>query len=234
VSGRTPNGSSGAGYDQGAQRLDAEELAAQLEAIRDSESFRIGHTIVRALRPFRSLSRRRGPRRGPLGRAFASLLRRRRSSAPEELAIPAGDRLLGPLNDNPSTAMFIAWGLDGGQLATLTAEVAELQLMLRDFKPVFLTDSDFWEPFHEYGYWFEYIPPFEEWTRHNDRTAWPDYVSERIGSIIATYRPRHVVVYESGPLGETLRQGVLNSVLGRRGRPTEKAALRPPQRKGAS
>jgi hypothetical protein len=148
--------------------------------------------------------------------------------------IPAGDRLLGPLNDKASTALFIAWGLDRGQLATLTAEVADLQLMLRDFKPLFVTDSDFWEPFQEYGYWFEYIPPFEEWTRHNDRTAWSDYVSERIGSIIATYRPTRVVVYEGSPPGEALRQGVLNSVLGRRGRPTEKAALRPPQRKGVT
>jgi hypothetical protein len=127
--------------------------------------------------------------------------------------------------------MFMVWGLDRDALTTLVAEVARLQLMLRDFKPLFITDSDFWDPFSEHGYWFEYIPPYEEWIRHNDAVAWPDYVSERIRSIIATYRPGRVVVYESGPVGELLRRGVLNSVIGRPRRPTEKAALRPPQSK---
>jgi hypothetical protein len=123
--------------------------------------------------------------------------------------------------------MFLAWGLDGDALGSLVAEVARLQLMLRDFKPLFVTDSDSWSDFQHYGYWFEYIPPTDEWTRHNERTDWPGYVSERIGSIIETYKPARVVVYEGGPVGEALRRGVLNSVVGGSARQTEKAALLP-------
>jgi hypothetical protein len=229
--GEAPSGGA-AGEDY--KHLDAEELAAQLEAIRESESFRIGHAIVRTLRGPLMLRRRRPlPRSGgTLRRAIASLRSGEGAPDREPLAIPAGNRLLGPLNEKHSTVMFIAWGLERDELVTLTAEVARLQLMLRDFKPLFVTDSDFWDPFSEHGYWFEYVPPFEEWTRHNDATAWPDYVSERMGSIISTYRPGRVVVYEGGPVGDALRRGVLNSILGR-GRPTERAALRPPQRRGA-
>jgi hypothetical protein len=223
--------------EQPYEQAEAEELAAQLEAIRESESFRIGHAIVRFLRGPRALRRRpwtRTPRKqGALRRAIASLRGREAALEREPLEIPPGNHLLGPLNNKHSTVMFIAWGLDQDKLATLIREVAQLQLMLRDFKPLFITDSDFWDPFFEYGYWFEYIPPFEEWTRSNDPIAWPDYVGERTASIMATYRPRRVVVYEGGPVGEVLRRGVLNSVIGRPGRPTEKAALRPPQREGA-
>lgn len=210
-------------------REQAEALAAELEAITRSESFRVGHAIVRTLRaPFGRRRPRGGRGDGRLRRAVSSLLSGDRAPQREPLAIPAGDHLLGPLNEKPSTAMFVLWAVDDDQLASLTAEVARLQLMLRDFKPLFVTDSDFWAPFSEYGYWFEHIPPFEQWSRHNDPTEWPGYVSERIGSIIATYEPARVVVYEGGPAGEALRRGVLNSVIGRSVRATEKAAL-PPQ-----
>lgn len=209
-------------------RMEAEELAAQLEALRSSESYRLGHAIVRPFRKLASLRRR--PARKADGRVRRAISYLRRGDLPrtqEALTIPSGTRLLGPLNDKHKTAMFLAWGLDDDALASLVDAVARLQLMLRDFKPLFVTDSDSWSAFEHYGYWFEYIPPADEWTRHNETTGWPAYVSERIGSIIETYKPARVVVYEGGPVGEALRRGVLNSVVGRSERPTEKAALLP-------
>ena len=215
---------------QARQQREVEDLVAQLDALRESESFRVGHALVRAFRsPASALRRERGQRArgGRLRRAVSSLRAKPEAIDRGPLPIPAGTRLLGPLNDKPSTTMFLAWGLSPQGLQSLTDDVARLQLMLRDFKPLFVTDSDFWTPFEHYGYWFEYIPPADEWIRHSEAIDWPRYVSERIGSIIDTYEPRGTIVYENGTTGEALRQGVLNSIVGGRVRAAEKAALLP-------
>ncbi|HET6987980.1 MAG TPA: hypothetical protein VFI00_15245, partial [Kribbella sp.] len=65
----------------------------------------------------------------------------------------------------------------------------------------------------EHGYWFEYIPPAEEWMEHNPDTGWSEFVAERIDSIVATYAPDRIVVYEDTNKREALRRGVLNGVV---------------------
>lgn len=215
---------------QASHEREVEELVAQLDALRESESYRLGHAIVRTFR-FPAWALRREPRQkgraGRLRRAVSSLGGRTQAIDREPLPVPEGKRLLGPLNEKHTTTMFMAWGLSADELQSLIDEIARLQLMLRDFKPVFVTDSDFWSPFEHYGYWFEYIPPADEWTRHGEATDWPSYVSARIGSIIKTYDPKSILIYEGGTVGEALRRGVLNSVVGRPARSVEKAALLP-------
>jgi hypothetical protein len=196
------------------------DLASRLEAIEESESYRLGHAIVRMVRsPVASLrglgSRRRARlRRGTAGGRARAVGVSARPGVGEGFSIPAGDRTVGPLNDHPSTTMFLLWGLADDAVQSLVDDVARLQVMLRDFKPLFVTDSDSWAAFQEHGYWFEYIPPAEEWGRHRDPGEWPDYVAERIDSIVATYAPDRVIVYESGPGNEALRGGLLNSIVG--------------------
>jgi hypothetical protein len=207
-----------------------EDLRAQVEALRQSESFRIGHRIVSLVRPraaFRARRRRRGKRTKP------SRARRATKEAvkSKRFPVPPGKQLLGPLSDRHSTTMFLVWGYQSEELESLIDEVARLQLMLNDFKPLFVTDSTYWSAFHRHGYWFEYIPPADEWMRYHEPTEWPDYVSERIESIVATYLPDRLLVFENGDGLGALKRGVLNRLVTTRPRQAVRPIL-PPEGQG--
>jgi hypothetical protein len=232
-------------------RADRDEVVAQLENLQNSQSFKIGHAIIQVARfPMNAL---RGLRRGarrllPSGRdvpqleSAAAKSRKRVGSKPAKapkpkkkaaaptLSIPTETSFMGPLNEGHSTTMFLIWGFSGDELANLVADVARLQMMKRDFNPLFVTDADTWSPFQEHGYWFEYVPSAEEWMQHNPDTGWSEFVAERIDSIVATYAPDRIVVYEDTNKREALKRGVLNGVVGTQKVPIEepaKASLAP-------
>jgi len=215
-------------------RADRDKLATQLESLQNSQSFKIGHAIVQVARfPMNALrALRRGARRLlPSGRDVPQLqsaaakarkgggsksakaARPKKKAAAPTLSIPAETPFMGPLNEGHSTTMFLIWGFSGDELASLVADVARLQMMKRDFNPLFVTDADTWSPFQEHGYWFEYIPSAEEWMEHNPDTGWSEFVAERIDSIVATYAPDRIVVYEDTNKREALKRGVLNGVV---------------------
>jgi hypothetical protein len=219
-------------------RAERDKLSSQLESIQNSQSFKIGHAIVQVARfPMAALrSLGRGARRLlPSGREVPQLesaaakagkggggskgakapKQKKRPAAPT-LSIPSETPFLGPLMEGHSTTMFLIWGFDGDELAGLVNDVARLQMMKRDFNPIFVTDADTWSPFQEHGYWFEYIPSAEEWMDHNPDTGWSEFVAERIDSIVATYAPDRIVVYEDTNKREALKRGVLNGVVGTR------------------
>ena len=147
--------------------------------------------------------------------------------------VPQGNEFLGPLTDGHATTMFLLWGLSAEEIESLVEEVARLQLMQWDFKPLFVTDSDHWDAFQEHSYWFEYVPPAEDWISHNSGGDWSQFVSERIDSIIETYSPDRIVVYEDADKRGALKRGVLNGVISA-GEPvvemTTTAKLQPPAR----
>lgn len=230
----------------GAER---DKLSTQLETLQNSQSFKIGHAIVQVARfPMAAMrSLKRGARRLlPSGREVPQLesavakkarksgskppkVRKKKVAAPT-LTIPSETPFMGPLNEGHSTTMFLVWGFSGEELANLVADVARLQMMKRDFNPLFVTDADTWSPFQEHGYWFEYIPSAEEWMEHNPDTGWSEFVAERVDSIVATYAPDRIVVYEDTSKREALKRGVLNGVVGTRRMPIEeppKAMLAP-------
>jgi hypothetical protein len=240
-------------------RAERDKVTAQLETVQTSQSFRIGHAIVQVARfPMNALrGLRRGARRLlPSGRqvpqlesAAAKRARKEGGSEPAKpakppkvekpkkkkqdaptLTIPSDTNFMGPLMEGHSTTMFLIWGFNGDELANLVNDVARLQMMKRDFNPLFVTDADTWAPFQEHGYWFEYIPSAEEWMQHNPDTGWSEFVAERIDSIVATYAPDRIVVYEDTNKREALKRGVLNGVVGSQQIPVEeppKAMLAP-------
>jgi hypothetical protein len=214
-------------------RADRDRLATQLENVQNSQSFKIGHAIVQVARfPMAALrSLKRGARRLlPSGREVPQLESaaakarkpggaKKAKSKPKKaagplLSIPSETPFMGPLNEGHSTTMFLIWGFSGDDLASLVNDVARMQMMKRDFNPLFVTDADTWAPFQEHGYWFEYIPPADEWMEHNPDTGWSEFVTERIDAIVATYAPDRIVVYEDTNKREALKRGVLNGVVG--------------------
>jgi hypothetical protein len=219
-------------------RAERDKLSTQLENLQSSQSFKIGHAIVQVARfPMSALrSLKRGARRLlPSGREVPQLetaaakkarksggakpakaAKKKKKAATPTLSIPADTPFMGPLNEGHATTMFLVWGFSGDELANLVTDVARLQMMKRDFNPLFVTDADTWAPFQEHGYWFEYIPSAEEWMRHNPDTGWSEFVAERVDSIVATYAPDRIVVYEDTSKREALKRGVLNGVVGTR------------------
>jgi hypothetical protein len=249
-------------------RVERDQVTQQLKSVLESQSFRVGHAIVRVARfPLvvaRALVRlARRIVRGllnrvlrPAGRAVARAARAvgsflrllpsrlgrlakrggraakatmpKSKPAPQPkagaagapkpadervISVPQGNDFLGPLTDGHATTMFLLWGLSEDEIDSLVDEVARLQLMQWDFKPLFVTDSDHWEPFQDHGYWFEFVPPAEDWMSHNSGGDWSQFVSERIDSIIETYAPDRIVVYEDAAKRGALRRGVLNGVI---------------------
>jgi len=213
-------------------QAELEDLRAQLEALRQSESFRLGHRIVGAFRPLAALRARRR-RRGTATRSSPTSRAGRKARKVKRFPVPPGRQILGPLNDRHSTTMFLVWGYRPEELESLIDEVARLQLMLNDFKPLFVTDSTHWSAFHRHGYWFEYIPPADEWMNYHEPTEWPDYISERIESIVATYLPDRLLVYEKGDGLKALKRGVLNRIVTARPRETVRPKLPPPEGQGS-
>jgi hypothetical protein len=229
-------------------RADRDKISTQLESLQNSQSFKIGHAIVQvarfpmaAMRGLKRSARRLLPsgREVPQLESAAAKARKSGGSTPAAKAakavkppkpkkpafptldIPSETPFMGPLNEGHTTTMFLVWGFSGDELANLVGDVARLQMMKRDFNPLFVTDADTWAPFQEHGYWFEYIPSAEEWMEHNPDTGWSEFVAERVDSIVATYRPDRVVVYEDTSKREALKQGVLNGVVGTRHIPVE-------------
>ncbi|HEY6637732.1 MAG TPA: hypothetical protein VIZ61_08635 [Solirubrobacterales bacterium] len=218
-------------------RAERDRLSSQLESVQNSQSFKIGHAIVQVARfPMAAMrSLRRGARKLlPSGREVPQLEsaaakarkggdakepkvpKPKQKPAAPTLSIPSETPFLGPLMEGHSTTMFLIWGFNGEELANLVNDVARLQMMKRDFNPLFVTDADTWAPFQEHGYWFEYIPSAEEWMQHNPDTGWSEFVAERIDSIVSTYAPDRIVVYEDTNKREALKRGVLNGVVGTR------------------
>jgi hypothetical protein len=252
-------------------RVERDQVTQQLTSVQESQSFKVGHAIVRvarfplvAVRALVRLARRivrgllnrvirpsaRGVARavravasflGSLPSRLARLAKRSgraakaripkpkpapkpsaakpaaagASKADEDrvISVPQGNDFLGPLTDGHATTMFLLWGLSDEEIDSLVDEVARLQLMQWDFKPLFVTDSDHWGSFQEHGYWFEFVPPSEDWISHNSGGDWMQFVSERIDSIIETYSPDRIVVYEDASKRGALRRGVLNGVI---------------------
>ena len=151
------------------------------------------------------------------------------------ISVPEGNQFLGPLTDGHATTMFLLWGLSEEEIDSLVDEVARLQMMQWDFKPLFVTDSDHWGPFQDHSYWFEYVPPAEDWISHNSGGDWSQFVSERVDSIVEMYAPNRIVVYEDSAKRGALRHGVLNGVISA-GEPvvevTTTGKLQPPQGNG--
>jgi hypothetical protein len=218
-------------------RSERDKLTLQLETLQNSQSFKIGHAIVQAarfpmiaIRGLRKSARRLLPsgREVPQLESAVAKARRKGGGKTEKpaktkkpkkagsptITIPSDTQFLGPLVEGHSTTMFLVWGLSEEELDTLVTDVARLQMMKRDFNPLFVTDSDTWGPFQKHSYWFEYIPPAEEWMEHNPDTGWSEFVAERIDSIVETYAPDRIVVYEDTNKRAALKRGVLNGVVG--------------------
>jgi hypothetical protein len=187
------------------RRLEREQarsaaLARDLETVRSSEAFRIGHALVEGIQA-------RLPR---TVRALPSALYGRfgRRSAAAEQGPGARARVC-----ESNAVLFIVWGGAEARLAEYADRVERLRATLVDVRPIFVVDSMGLEPLRSSGHAVEYVVPLAEWREHRPAAEWGTYVLERIAAVHDRYRPRAVVLLDDAAAGSALDQGVLDSIL---------------------
>jgi spore coat polysaccharide biosynthesis predicted glycosyltransferase SpsG len=107
-------------------------------------------------------------------------------------------------------ALFLTLSLSAPDLEKLLTEVHRVQTMARTFAPVFVTDSDDFHLFRQYGYLFEYVPPERQWNRTGLDGTWTDFSARRIKSAIKAHRPRQVVAVYGIDKPEAIRNSLLH------------------------
>ncbi len=178
-------------------------LERDLETLRSSESFRVGHLLVEGLG---ARLRWNAP---ALARAAFERLRGRRSvrKVTTRSRAPAARRRTG------RSTLFIVWGAGEPQLEAQAARVERLQAVLVDLAPLFVVDSMAAEPLRRRGFPVEYLIPLSQWCEHRYAHDWGVYVTRRIAEVRRTHRPDAVVVLESDSSTSALDQGLVNPIL---------------------
>lgn len=149
-----------------AERERARKLEAQLDAIRRSESFRIGHALVSLRRRVKFWRRPAKPRPAlPPGPAPAAPAAGRRS---EERAV-----------------LLVA--LDAGAARGLGEELGRLSSMFVSFVPVVLADAATVPPEEADGIVVEHVIPLEQWRLRRPAIEWGTYVAQRIRRTLDEY-----------------------------------------------
>jgi hypothetical protein len=156
------------------ERVRRQQLEAELDALRSSLSFRIGHALVMS-RGLLLLAFRKRSARSLLVRT-KRLLR----------------RLLGP--SAPRRKVLIV-ALDNSN--GLAEEVEALQSMLVQLEPILLADLGTAGDRGGPELTAEHLIPFEQWRVHRPPLEWGRYVAARITSIVDEHAPDMVVLLGS-------------------------------------
>jgi hypothetical protein len=139
-----------------------------------------------------------------------------------------GEQFLGPLSEGCTTTLVLAWGLTNDAFERLVQEIGRAQTMLRDFKPLFVTDSWQVDALRRSGYSFELIPSFTVWSRSNPSHKWVEFITCRMDRILQDYRPYRVVTFDGTQSFDAIRMGVMNRLLAGGGPHLERGAAKPP------
>jgi hypothetical protein len=158
---------------------------------------------------------RRLSRRNPTARAAPSAPKesKEQAPAPYTLEVPLGDSVRGQLSPHPAVVMFVAIGLPRETLETLVTEVAALQTMLSNFRPMFVTDCDHFQIFRRRKYLFEYIPPRDDWCKRFGETEWNAFLNERMETLLARYKPDRVIALEDSERFTLMRAGMFDALV---------------------
>lgn len=192
------------------ERARTAALRSELDVLRSSESFRIGHALVTAMEK-RLLVRPSAVARATLG---ALTPRRSRGGSASAKRLARGSAAAKPPRPRPgNVALFVAWGADEARLAEYAERIERVKTMLVDVDPVLLVDTTAIGPLRERGYRCEYLIPLEEWEQRRAPHEWAAYVTDRVAALRRAYRPRTVIVFEREGVASALEQGVLNAIL---------------------
>jgi hypothetical protein len=178
-------------------------LERDLETLRSSEAFRIGHALVEGVH-----ARLRWNVLGMI-HAVGQRLRGLPPAREADARRPTG----GARWRDGSMTMFVAWGVDESRLEDYASRVERLQAVLVELRPFFVVDSIVVEPVRRRGYPIEYLVPLTEWREHRPAHEWGPYVTERMAEVQRRHQPGAVVILEGPSATSALDQGLLNPIL---------------------
>lgn len=99
-------------------------------------------------------------------------------------------------------------GLSRTVLEGIVATVAEQQSLLRNFIPVFLTDSTDFDLFRQHGFVFEYLPAAAKRAAVAGTTNWEAYAAERRALIERKWNLAHIICFGPVEFGKPEAQTV--------------------------
>jgi len=116
-----------------------------------------------------------------------------RSTAAAPLVPAAGWRNYTLQKRNAKVVGVSVCGMLRPMLESVVAAVSDQQDRLRDFIPVFLTDSTDFDVFRRYGFVWEYFPGPAARPRYNGTTSWTHYAASRRRLLTRKWNFDHVI-----------------------------------------
>lgn len=113
---------------------------------------------------------------------------------------PAGTALPGVDPGRLPVALVVLWGAGPADAAQVVQEVVEVQAASAGFRPVFLFDGPHLRVARQHGLLAELVVPEAAWGLVPQHQGWADYAQERMGDLLALYRPSVTVCADSGHL----------------------------------
>lgn len=114
------------------------------------------------------------------------------------LRVPGG-RLLPPEQaKHLPVAMLVLLGA-GDRIDEWVDRVAEAQVESAGFRPLFVVDAPHFAKLRQYGYLFEYLMPYADWSSLAEPADWTRYVQGRLNQLTKLYRPSTVIVLPENP-----------------------------------
>jgi hypothetical protein len=126
---------------------------------------------------------------GPALRILGALAR-----AGTPAKVPAGAVVSDEVAADLPVTLVVLLGADEEIAIQVGRTVAELQVRVGGFKPVFLVDQPVWAALRRFGYVVDHLVPQAEWERWPASGAWSDYLMHRLRDCRRDYGARTTVV----------------------------------------
>lgn len=127
--------------------------------------------------------------------------------------VPGGSVLPEGATARLPVMLVVLLGLSDDEVDGWVEHVARSQMMTVAFKPLFVVDRDHFTMLRRYGYPFEFVLPYEDWSSVGDPSAWAGYVRDRLSGFDRLYRPATMVAATGPPPGDEAGQAALDGLL---------------------
>lgn len=183
---------------------------ARLDILLNSESYRLGLTIVMLVKsPIKTVLR--------LIRAIVRLIATcwtfvTRRPSPTTVAPPASAAPPPPqqpaakanakpqrpvLSDRMPVYAYVACGLDLDGLRSLARVVGQVALASGNHVPLIVTDQPDFSLLRDTGLAIEYVPDRQTWQRHRPELDWDQFYADRLGQLMRVHHPTRIYFVET-------------------------------------
>lgn len=114
------------------------------------------------------------------------------------LRVPGGTLLPPEQAKHLPVVMLVLVGA-GDRIEEWVDRVAQTQVESAGFRPLFVVDAPHFAKLRQYGFLFEYLMPYADWSSLEQPADWARYVQARLNRLTNLYRPSTVIVLPEDP-----------------------------------